>query len=119
MPSKKSQTTDLITVADLDAAIIAGKQAARDFMATNPEDKADWFPCGLAWVTYRCWKNAKEAATLTAHGFKWNDYQKQYELTAYEFTMTQSMNRQSAILRNVSEKIRAAGFDAYVRTYVD
>lgn len=85
-------------ILDVQNAIQAAKNAARAYVAANPEGP-NWYPCGFAWMTYKCRKNAKEAGALQAEGFRWDDYRKMYTMSAYQFVNTQSMNYQEDILR--------------------
>ena len=71
---------------------------AAEYVQKNPEGP-NWYPCGFAWVTYKCRKNAKEAGSLIARGFRWDDYEKVYTLSAYKFANTQSMDYQESVLR--------------------
>ena len=82
----------------LEEAIIAGTNAARQHVKDNPEG-ANWYPCGFAWLTYKCRKNAKEAAILLQAGFRWDDYSKLYTFSGGSFSNTQSMNYKTEILR--------------------
>lgn len=99
-------------------AIIAAGQA---YVAANPEGQ-NWYPCGFAWITYKCRKNAKEAGSLIARGFRWSDYEKEYTLSAGKFTNTQSMNYQEDILRaavRAADPFIADGVTFRVRSRID
>lgn len=98
----------------LQVAIREGKAAAALFVKTNPEDPANWFPCGFANLRYKCRKNAKEAKVLLAEGFRWDDYEKVYSHGAYDWTNTQSLNYKAAILEVMRDKMALAGVTTYV-----
>lgn len=106
------------TLTDLATALQNAKAAAVTWLKANPEGP-NWYPCGFAYLTYKCRKNAKEAATLKHHGFSWNDYHKQYERTAYDMTNTQSMDYKESLLRVMADSLRNEGFAFNVRTYID
>lgn len=111
-------TTTAVNVAKLEDAIVKGTAAAFAFVNANPEGK-NWYPCGFAWLAYKCRKNAREAAVLKAHGFSWDDYEKCYSLWAGKFHNTQSMDYKESILRAMNEVIAAEGFTMRVRTRID
>lgn len=107
-------------VREMEEAIRCLKAGAAAYVRNNPEGP-HWYPCGFAWVTYKCRKNAKEAGSLIAEGFRWDDYEKVYTMTAYEFTNTQSMDYKEAVLRagvrNATQRFPNIGFG--VRTRID
>ena len=107
-------------ILDIQNAIAAGKKAAAQYVAQNPEG-SNWWPCGFAWVNYKCRKNAKEAGALMAEGFTWDDYRKVYSLSPYAWTNTQSMDYKAAILRDfVAAANTYMAADLFsVRTYID
>lgn len=80
----------------LQAALANGSLAAQHYVSQNPEG-ANWYPCGFAWATYKCRKNAAEAKVLTAYGWTWDDYRKLYTLSMGKFHNTQSMDYKVAI----------------------
>lgn len=91
--------------------------------AQTPE--AHWFPCGFAWLAFRCRKNAKISKTLIALGFRWDDYAKHYYTSLYQDiqsveSMWQSMDYRARILRTVAKSLRESGVeDFYVDTRID
>lgn len=97
--------TDLATA--LKTAFLAGNS----FVADTPE--GHWYPCGFAWLTYKCRKNAKEAATLKDNGFRWDDYRKEYTLGAFKWKATQSMDYQISIVREVQQSLAESGFPQF------
>lgn len=105
-------------ILDVQNAILAAKAAARAYVAANPEGP-NWFPCGFASLTYKCRKNAKEAGALIAEGFRWDDYRKEYSMSAYEFTNTQSMDYKEAILLAAARGAEPFGVNFSVRTQID
>jgi hypothetical protein len=112
-----TQITPTLTLNGLKLTIEAAKHAAREFVSTTPE--GHWYPCGFAWLQYKCRKNAKEAKVLLDAGFRWDDYSKTYQLSPYEFTNTQSMDYKEAILRKMEEIMRGGGFKVSVFTRID
>lgn len=68
-------------------AIAKAKTAAASFIANNPAPHT--YPCGFAWVEFKCRKNAREAKELIAAGARWSDYAKAYSISIN--TPTQSM----------------------------
>lgn len=84
-----------------------------------------WFPCGFAWLSYRCRKNAKMGKALQILGFRWNDYDKAWQSSLYAEIpcvkdMSQSMDYRSRILRAVCDVLKAEGFTKfYVNTRID
>lgn len=77
-------------------AILNGSLAAQHYVAHNQEG-ANWYPCGFAWATYKCRKNAAESIGLVASGWTWDDYRKVYTLSMGKFHNTQSMDYKEAI----------------------
>ncbi len=107
-------------ILDMMNAIDLVKAGAAEYVKNNPEGP-NWFPCGFAWLAYKCRKNAKEAGTLIAQGFRWDDYEKVYSLSPYQWTNTQSMDYKEAILQAGVEKAKRSYPDIafYVRTRID
>jgi hypothetical protein len=103
---------------NLAAAIAKGKEAAAAYVRANPEGP-NWYPCGFAWLTYSCRKNAKESKTLLANGFRWDDYHKEYTFGAYEWTSTQSMDYKTDILRAMQTELAKHNFVFGVRSRID
>ncbi len=102
---------------DLDTAVKNALAAARGHAASNPEG-ADWFPCGFAWVAFRCRKNAKESKTLIANGFRWDDYRKSYLFSAP--TRSQSMRYNEAVAQVAVDYLAQNGFDGFrVESWID
>jgi hypothetical protein len=106
-------------VITLRVAIESAKRAAVEFVKANPEDPKNWYPCGFAWLTYKCRKNAKEAADLIAHGFRWSDYEKRYILSPYEWTNTQAMDYKESILRAMQAELKVHGYEFGIHTRID
>jgi hypothetical protein len=103
---------------DLNSAIQSAIIAGRTFAAANPEGP-NWYPCGFAWLTYKCRKNGAESKALIANGFRWGDYEKRYMLSGGTFSNTQSMYYKESILRVVQESLKEAGYTFDVQTRID
>lgn len=97
--------------------------AAGRVESATPE--AHWFPCGFAWLAYRCRKNAKISKTLIALGFRWDDYAKHYYTSLYREIssvpdMSQSMDYRARVLRAVAKSLNESGIEGfYVDTRID
>lgn len=97
--------------------------AAGRIEAQTPE--ASWFPCGFAWLAYRCRKNAKISKKLLVLGFRWDDYAKHYYTSLYQDIptvagMSQSMDYRARVLWAVSKSLRESGVEGfYVDTRID
>lgn len=108
-------------ILDVKHAITAILEAGHKYVAENPEGP-NWYPCGFAGITYKCRKNAKEHVALVNAGFRWDDYHKEYYLSAYTFTNTQSMNYQEDILRaavRAANPFIADGVSFGIRSRID
>ena len=99
-------------------ALTAGRTEAQ-----TPE--AHWFPCGFAWLAYRCRKNAKISKVLISLGFRWDDYAKHYYTSLYGDIpsvsgMQQSMDYRARVLRTVAKSLNESGIEGfYVDTRID
>lgn len=93
---------------------------ARAYIAEHPEGP-NWYPCGFAWVSApKMRKNGKGWEMLKAVGFKWNDYDKRYQLWAGAFHNTQSMDYKAEIMRVYADALAKAGFPGFtVGTRID
>lgn len=104
----------------LQAAITAGNAAAS---TTAQQPEPHWFPCGFAWVTYKCRKNAKQAKDLIANDFSWDDYRREYSLSGGRFHNTQSMDHKENIVMAfataANEKLTPGEGHFSTRTYID
>ncbi len=104
--------------AALNVAIAAGRVEAQ-----TPE--SSWFPCGFAWLAYKCRKNAKIGKELQQLGFRWNDYDKAWQTSLYDSIqsisgMSQSMDYRARVLNTVAKSLRESGFDGFcVDTRID
>jgi len=102
---------------DLDTAIKNALAAATGFAVLNTEG-ADWYPCGFAWVAYRCRKNAKESKTLIANGFRWDDYRKAYMRSSP--TRSQAMNYNIKVAQVAVDHLAQNGFNGFfVESWID
>ena len=105
-------------ILDIQNAIAAGKKAAAQYVAQNPEG-SNWWPCGFAWVNYKCRKNAAEASVLIDEGFRWDDYRKTYTLSAGKWHNTQSMDYKVEIIRAFKAAAGEAGVAFGIEDRID
>lgn len=100
----------------LNLALEIADNVGKEYARTVPE--GHWYPCGFAWIAYKCRKNAKEARILLANGFHWNDYSKHYYKSAP--TNTQSMNYQEAVLQAMQKSLVDNGYtNFHIQTRID
>lgn len=100
-------------VAYLPSAIKTAVAVGYAYVNANPENEANWFPCGFVWLTYRCRKNSKEGKVLASLGFRWSDYDKQYQHSFYEVKHTQAMTYREQILTAMKDSLHANGFTGF------
>lgn len=100
-------------VAYLPSAIKTAVVAGQAYVHANPENEANWFPCGFVWLTYRCRKNSKEGKVLAAMGFRWSDYDKQFQHSFYEISRTQSMCYRENVIGAMRDSLHSNGFPGF------
>lgn len=101
---------------NLALAVANAHATVTTFKIANPE--THHFPCGFAWITYKCRKNAKIGKELAALGARWSDYHKEY--TLHVNTRTQDMDYNAQCCRVFVKAMREAGFEGFeVRTQID
>lgn len=83
------------------------------YVKANPENENNWFPCGFVWATYRCRKNSKEGKVLAQLGFRWSDYDKQYQHSFYGIKHTQAMTYREELLRAMVDSLHSNGFPGF------
>lgn len=83
--------------------------AVHDFKTTNPETRH--FPCGFAWVSFKCRKNSKVGKELQALGARWSDYNKYYRISVP--TRTQDMEYNIRCCEAFVRAMKANGFDGF------
>ena len=106
-----------ITPDALRDAIAAGRRAADQFVFLHTCPEA--FPCGFAWITFRCRKNSKLAPVLLEAGFRWDDYDKRYIMSPYAWTNTQDMDFKEQICRAFVDAAEDVGAHFGVRSRID
>lgn len=97
----------------LSAALHLAIAAGHDYVKATPENPNDWYPCGFAWLTYKCRKNAKESAILKEVGFRWDDYRKEYSLSGGTWSNTQAMDYKTAICLAVLDSLKESGYSNF------
>lgn len=115
--AKRDELRETLTKA-MNKAIEAGREESK-----TPE--AHWFPCGNAWLSYKCRKNARIGTILKDMGFRWDDYRKAWQSTFYNTIpciagMSQSMEYRARIVREMARVLKEEGFEGfYVETWID
>ena len=109
-------TTTALQAAHNDALVALDKESK------TPEQ--NWYPCGFAWACIAIRKNHRLAKTLIGFGFRWSDYEKQYQFSMprgmYKFSgMSQSMDYADRCLQAYAQVMRDNGIPCYVRTRID
>lgn len=94
---------------NLSEAIRNAYCAVHHYQVANPATHN--YPCGFAWVEFRCRKNAREAKELIANGARWNDYAKCYSLSVS--TRTQDMDYNFACCRTFADAMKEAGYEGF------
>lgn len=114
-------TTSAFNVNDfnnaMEKAIAAATESAK---VAEPH----WYPCGFAWLSLRCRKNAKIGKALNNMGFRWNSYEKAWQSSMYSLPcadgMGQSMDYRARILQAACDVLHAHGYkDFYVTSRAD
>jgi hypothetical protein len=103
----------------LPSAINTAVTVGQAYVKENPENPANWFPCGFVWATYRCRKNSKEGKVLAQMDFRWDDYAKHYSRSFYELSNTQAMTYREGVLTAVVNSLRDNGYDFRVESKID
>ena len=90
--------------------------------ASFPEKS--WFPCGFAWLCCKTRKNSKLGKELVRLGFRWNDYYKRFESSAYNSIpsidgMSQSMDYRVRIMQKVADYLNSQGYEFYTDCRMD
>ena len=83
-----------------------------------------WYPCGFAWLVIKVRKNDKVSHTLKSLGFRWSDYNKQYQFSmpceAYKAAgMQQSMDYATRCLTALANVLNDAGYPCFVQSRID
>ncbi len=113
---------DDVRIGMLNVAMVKGIEAGK---AESMTAETHWYPCGFAWLAYRCRKNSKIGKALQAMGWFWDDYSKSWQSSLSSEIpsiqgMWQSMDYRARILAKVRDVLKAEGFtEFYVETRID
>lgn len=113
---------DDVRIGMLNVAMVKAIEAGK---AESMTAETHWYPCGFAWLAYRCRKNSKIGKALQAMGWRWSDYEKAWQTSLYDVIpaisgMSQSMDYRARILAKVRDVLKAEGFtEFYVETRID
>lgn len=107
-----------ITEVAIELAIEAG-QEAYEFAINNP-DKVAIGLSGFAWVGIRADRRTSEGKELAALGIRWDDYRKQFRLSAYDLgANTQFIEPKEKACEAAAKVLRDHGFHAHAFSNLD